>query len=88
LLPASQPFRNALPANVLRQLNRLEVDVSHSVRIPPRLTDAIPQPQAVRERLVEALREVSVLRQLLRVAEKAERLRLDRAPLEQGVNRG
>jgi hypothetical protein len=62
--------------------------VSEEIQSAKRLTDELPQPHVVRERLVEAMREVSVLRQLLRVAEKAERLRLDRAPSEQGVNGG
>lgn len=35
------------------------------------LTDDIPSPQVVRERLGETLREASLLRQLLRVSMKA-----------------
>jgi hypothetical protein len=39
------------------------------------LTDAIPPPEKVRQELAQRLREAAVLRQLLRLSERAERER-------------
>jgi hypothetical protein len=44
----------------------------------------IPDPERVREKLAENLREVKLLRELLRVAERAAR---DRAAGSQGASR-
>ena len=52
------------------------------------LIDTLPSPAAVRERLGDALREVALLRKLLRVAAAAEQYReADRARVkrEEGV---
>jgi hypothetical protein len=40
---------------------------------PNRLIDSIPRSEEIRERLGAALREVHILRQLLKVAERAEK---------------
>jgi hypothetical protein len=40
--------------------------------LPEDLIERIPQPAQVRERLAEALRQVRLLRQLLRLAERAD----------------
>jgi hypothetical protein len=50
------------------------------------LMQLLPCPAAVRERLGDALREVELLRKLLRLAERAEEYReCDRAARTQGV---
>jgi hypothetical protein len=45
----------------------------HSLSAPPDLIEKLPDPDAVRERLSCAVREVQLLRQLLRLAERAAR---------------
>jgi hypothetical protein len=45
----------------------------HHLDALPELIDKIPEPDAVRERLSSAVREVQLLRQLLRLAERASK---------------
>jgi hypothetical protein len=53
-----------------------------------RLVELIPPPQSVRDRLGDALREVQLLRRLLRLADLAERYReCDRRHERQEVRR-
>lgn len=48
------------------------------------LIESIPKTQTVRERLAYALREARLLRQLLRVAERAEQERSNRKAVRDG----
>jgi len=48
------------------------------------LTDRIPKPEEVREELAQNLREAKLLRDLLRVAERAARDRADRPSDQEG----
>lgn len=47
--------------------------MSVTIATSPEMIEAIPPPDAVRERLSSAIREVRLLRQLLRLAEHAAR---------------
>ena len=50
------------------------------------LTDSIPDPQTVRDRLGETLREANLLRRLLRIATKAKENRDSRCKSQELAN--
>ena len=59
--------------------------MSTQAELAKKLTERIPQPDEVRERLAENLRESRLLRQLLRVSERAARDRV--VPSERRIAR-
>ena len=52
------------------------------------LIDLLPRPQAVADRLTDALREVELLRRLLRLCERAEHYQALDRQLSEGVSNG
>jgi hypothetical protein len=58
--------------------------MTHNLTAIPELIEKLPEPDAVRERLSDAVREVRLLRQLLRLAEHAAKDR-ERASVRKGV---